>query len=110
MGGLEERNGGALMGLNIILVKLIREEGGLLTKKVPRFDSAKHTGDLEFSFAMDGFSETKFDGSIHLCRIMNYEEAGDWVRKNIVSCNQKRLLDAIDYMAVNEDVYFKLCY
>lgn len=72
------------------------------------FNSLRHSGDVEFSNA--GLWESIHCGNVYCCdyfynRPKDFKVARDWVKKNIVEGNQIRLLDALDKMEKDPQVY-----
>jgi hypothetical protein len=108
------------MGINIVLVDLVRKEKDhgytyFITDRIGWFDSYRHSGDRAFRQYLyknsESISENDYIDNIELgatvlWRISRYDECRRWIKDNIVKVNQKRLLDAINYMEQHKDIYF----
>jgi hypothetical protein len=93
------------MGINIIVYR--RENDRNI--KVDWFDTARFSGDRDFVWndAIEWHSlphEPLLDDTI-LCRPKNIDLARNWVRQNIYKGNQPRLLELLDNMESDPDLW-----
>jgi hypothetical protein len=109
------------MGINIMALKLKEQEevetwgGGTYThwktESIDSFDSYRRSGDREFIF--DSNIEWKYqsdgpDDDMWAYSYMKPEhpnKAREWVKANVYKANQERLLNIIDLMEKEKDIY-----
>lgn len=104
------------MGMNMIVYELDEEQSAvaewlLHARKVEWFDCARFVGDRQFRDALSwhpwpGWDECdiedKFDA---LYRLDDIPAAREWVRNNVCEGNQSRLLDLLDRMEQNPNIW-----
>lgn len=108
------------MGINIIVyrIKSVEEdEWGskyFNIEKYENWDHYRHVGDREFANSVE--FDTRWDGDITIeesryndrdyLRPSNFNDARKWVEENIENINKKRLLDILNIMEKETDLYF----
>ena len=102
------------MGLNISLHKLPdKNDVHSAEPDDKRFDFIRYSGDVEFHQSVEW--ETVRCKELHYCdqyfsRPKDFKKARQWVKKNVFKGNQKRLLDVLDLMEKEEDLYLRFSY
>lgn len=106
------------MGVNLSVRKFISKEPEELwngqtvmyfkTEDQSCFDFVRHSGDRDFILKTDF---TYIDSELpveeqQLARPKDFNQAREWIKQNVFDGNQKRLLDALDRMQIDESLCF----
>lgn len=97
------------MGLNIGLYRVIDMDQHRFEED-NRFDYIRYAGDVEFSSFMSENGHAIYCSHQFCCdwvftRPTDFEQTREWIRANIVERNQKRLLDVVDLMEGESDLW-----
>lgn len=99
------------MGLNLYVYALETTKGNKLVSKeeYSGWDTARYSGDREFD-QNDLPVKYVHDEHEYYWRPDDFAKWRIWVTQNILKANQKRLLDVLDLMSKQEDLYFYSSY
>lgn len=75
------------------------------TEEQDWFDFIRHSGDRDFA-SSDLFYAVDSEQEQSLYRPKDFDESREWVRDNVVECNQHRLLEALNRMERDENLVF----
>ena len=97
------------MGLNLSIEKIIRIGSGCayVTQDQDWFDYIRHSGDREFAVQYIFKYCEELDGDSELYRPKDFDKAIEWVNDNIdPEGNRNRLIEALERMRLEDNLYF----
>lgn len=102
------------MGLNISLYEVTDMDSHQF-KADDRFDFIRYSGDKEFAGFMSEQGRAISCSHRFCCdwifvRPVDFEQTRQWIRKNIYEGNQKRLLEVVDLMQQEKDLWLYFGY